>query len=251
MLLLETTQRHQSALANYCRSGAYRHIPGIHTKHVSQYRRLVLNIVTDILQSAYPLTHNLLSEGEWEALVLDFFTHHPCQAPQVWQMPEELHQYMTDVQHPLFKQYPFLEELLRLEWSETALFMMEDKPAAFTRSGDLLLDPLVLNPEHILLRFRYPVHLKQAKKIKAADEGDYHLILFREPDTGNVQFMDLSPALADLLQLLATGPANTKELVSTICAALGIAVNKSILEMVATFISSGLKSGLVLGFKKV
>ena len=97
MLLHDTTRRYQSALAGYCRSGQLEPIPGIHNEHISHYRRLVYNVVDDMLQNAYPLTHALLGAIEWKNLVNEFFTHHPCQSPQVWYMPKEFYQYLVTV----------------------------------------------------------------------------------------------------------------------------------------------------------
>jgi len=165
MLLHETTYRHQSDLARYCRTGKYKAIPGVREQHVGHYRRLVYNVVDDMLQGAYPLTHHLLAAREWKALVQDFFSHHPCQSPQVWYMPKELYHYMSQKEHKLFKKYPFLQELLWFEWLEVELFMMEDRPAAYTTIGKLDTDALVLNPELHLQHFIYPVHLKQAGQI--------------------------------------------------------------------------------------
>jgi hypothetical protein len=187
------THRYQSALAAYCRTGRYKDLPGVRTRHVNHYRRLVFNVVEDMLRSAYPLTHHLLSGREWKAMVQDFFAHHPCQSPQVWYMPKELYEYLLQKEHALLRKYPFLSELLWLEWLEVELFMMEDRPASYIAAGDMLTDSLILNPEHHLQHFQYPVHIKQARQISDADKGDYFLVLFRKPENGEVAFMNLSP----------------------------------------------------------
>ncbi|HVI48222.1 MAG TPA: DNA-binding domain-containing protein [Chitinophaga sp.] len=248
-LLHETTQGYQSALAGYCRTGNYHPIPGVRDAHVGHYRRLVYNVINDMLQSAYPLTYDVLTAAEWEALVQEFFSSHACQSPQVWYMPKELYQYTTTTEHALLTKYPFLTELLWLEWLEVELFMMEDKPATFSLSGDVLTDPLVLNPEYALQHFHYPVHLMPARQITAKEKGDYFLVMFRKPDTGNVEYMDLSPALVYILEQLAVKPCRAEELITDVCAALQIPVQESISAMVCSFLQRSLESRLILGFR--
>ena len=108
MQLLDSTYKHQSNLAAYCRTGKLPEIPGIISENVSQYRRLVYNVVDDMLQNAYPLTVDLFTKKEWDKTVNDFFTNHPCQSPQVWYMPKEFYNYLTEIKNPLLKKYPFL-----------------------------------------------------------------------------------------------------------------------------------------------
>jgi hypothetical protein len=226
--LSKETRYHQSSLAAYCRTGDYQAIPGVKAAHVIQYRRLVYNVVDDMLQSAYPLTRELLKEEEWNELVQEFFSEHGCQSPQVWYMPKELYEYVTQQEHhPLIRQYPFLPDLLRLEWLEIALFMMEDRLVICDSSGERL----VLNPEHELVHFQYPVHLKEAKQITETDKGDYFLVMFREPDTGDVQFMQLSPALARVIELLENNPMSIATLSADICAELQMTITKEIQDM--------------------
>ena len=74
--LNKDTRHYQASLADYCRTGDYQAIPGVKTAHVHQYRRLVYNVVDDMLQSAYPLTRGLLTEEEWNELVQEFFSGH-------------------------------------------------------------------------------------------------------------------------------------------------------------------------------
>jgi hypothetical protein len=243
-----TTHGYQSALAAYCRTGRYKEIPGVRTRHVNHYRRLVFNVVEDMLRSAYPLTHHLLSAREWKAMVQGFFSNHPCQSPQVWYMPRELYEYLQQKQPPLLKRYPFLLELLWFEWLEVELFMMEDRPALYNISGDISTDRLVLNPEHHLQHFEYPVHLEQAKRITAADKGNYFLVLFRKPESGDVAFMNLSPALVTVLELLAEGPQRLDALVTGSCARWQLPVTAEIKEAVGAFITQALENRLVLGF---
>jgi uncharacterized protein len=248
MQLLETTHKHQSSLANYCRTGKLESIPGIKKQNVSQYRRLVYNVVDDTLRSAYPLTYNLLTKKEWDNAVNDFFTNHSCQSPQVWYMPKEFYQYIAESASPLLNKYPFLEELLAFEWMETELFMMEDKPVIANKTGSVLTHIMVINPEHQLLSFAYPVHNKKAKKIIAADKQQYFVIGHRDT-AGNVLFTDLAPALVRLLEYLNEAPASLKELLLQFQSEFKIALSEADKEMIASFFENAFQQNLIIGFQ--
>jgi len=246
---VSTISQHQSALARYCRTGSYEPIPGVRHRHVIRYRELVYNVVEDILQSAYPLTYELLSSAEWDDLVDRFLSEHSCRSPQVWRMPKELYDFAKREGTPLLSQYPFLLELLYFEWLEVELFMMEDKKASHTPKGDAASDALVLNPEHILQHFHYPLHRKTAAQISAEDKGDYYLVMFRHPGSGSVQFMDLSPALVYLVEQLAIAPVRVTELAKEVCDALNVPFQDDTLSDILTFINRCLDNKLILGFK--
>jgi hypothetical protein len=122
--------------------------------------------------------------------------------------------------------------------------MMEDRPVVYGADGDLL----VLNPEHELVHLQYPVHLKEAKHITAKDKGDYFLVMFREPDSGDVQFMQLSPALAMMIELLEEKPMSVTALAMEICGELQLELTQDILNMTQLFTDQGLQNKLIAGF---
>lgn len=243
------TSYYQSALAGYCRTGKYTSIPGVRKHHVTHYRRLVYNVVDDMLQTAFPLTCHLLSAKEWNGLINKFFSSHSCQSPQVWYMPKELYQYVVQHESTLLIKYPFLTELLLFEWMETELFMMEDLPVTYNITGNPLTDLLVLNPEHQLLYFQYPVHIKKAKQITEADKGNYYLVMFRNPDTDGVQFMSLSPALVRIVEWLNEAPMDLETLTTNIAEELQLQITPDISAMISRFLTEALKNRLIKGFK--
>jgi uncharacterized protein len=247
-LPISPTVKHQSSLAAYCRTGHYQPIPGVRAQHVTQYRRLVYAIIDDILQAAFPITVDLLGTDEWETLVEAFLSDHPCQSPQVWKMPGEFYDFLSQRDDPLDGKYPFLLELIYFEWLEVDLFMMEDIPPATVVTGDVTKEALVINPEHLLKHFHYPIHLKKAPEITHEDFGDYYLVLFRQPDTGQIQYMDLSPALVYLIELLSNGPLTPAMLTQQICAAFNLTQTEAIRQTLMEFLHRGLENKLILGY---
>lgn len=250
MSLLEQTYRNQSALASYCRTGTLETIPGINVENIGHYRRLVFNVVDDMLQSAFPLSHKLLKAKEWQMLVHDFFSSHACQSPQVWYMPREFYTYLEQTSPQLLDKYPMLLELLWFEWLEVELFMMEDREVSYQPEGDPAKDKLVLNPEIHFQHFKFPVHLKKAKKIVPTDEGDYYLCIHRVPESGDVRFTDLSPAFVRLLELLSETPQTANTLIAGLCAELQIEQTAEITAMCKDFILMAIESQLIIGFNK-
>lgn len=247
MQLLKQTRQYQSELAGYCRTGILQQIPGIHTGNVVHYRKLVMNVVDDMLQNAYPLTYDLLTRAEWNALVADFFAGHSCKSPQVWHMPKELIEYMVDTDHVLLKQYPILHNLLQFEWMETAIFMMQDMPVQHTRNGDLLFSKLVLNPEHRLMQLDYPVHRKKPSAIVPEDQQLYYLAAHRDEE-GQVVFTELSPPLVRVIEHLQKQALSVKELYQLIEEDFGIQLAEADQLAIIQFLQQAYREGLIKGF---
>lgn len=248
MSLLESTYRSQSALTRYCRTGNYTPLKGVKQQNIDQYRHLVFSIVNDMLISAYPLSHALLSAPQWTKLTKAFFSEYNCISPQVWQMPREFYTYFSSLTHPLKDRYPFLCELLWFEWLEIEIYMMADQTSDCRSSGDLTKDLLVINPEHHLQHFKFPVHLKQAKKIRLVDQNNYYLVIHRIPETGQVHFSNLTPVLVRILELLAEQPRSLIEVSQQICKEMQIQYSDEVYLHTKYFIQEALKSQLVLGF---
>lgn len=250
MSLLEQTYRNQSALASYCRTGILEDIQGINTENVTHYRRMVFNVIDDMLQSAFPLSHQLLKAREWQMLTHDFFSNHACQSPQVWYMPREFHEYLEQTRPEILNKYPVLMELLWFEWLEVELFMMEDHKIDYKTNGNPEQDLMVLNPEIHFQHFKFPVHLKKAKKITTTAKGDYYLCMHRMPESGDISFTDLSPAFVRLLELLAEKPQTAAAITDRLYAELKIEQTTEITAMCQDFILVAIASRLIIGFKK-
>jgi hypothetical protein len=248
MLLNQNTSEAQSALANYCRTGVLEEIPGVDNTRVQHYRRLVFHIIYDSLSSAYPLTLNLLEQEEWDGLVNEFFSSHPCQSPQVWTMPKELYEYILDVKHPLLAKYPFLQELLWMEWLEIEIYMMEDLHVQYHEQNITGKGKLVINPEHRLIALNYPVHLKHASQIQPDDRGNYYLIMHREPASGKVHFTDLSPFFTRMIEHIQEQPLEIDELIERTAADFGLPVDKMVNDNSMKFIDNTLNNKLIIGF---
>lgn len=250
-MLPSDTFQQQSLLASYCRQGQLPEMRGIHQNNIKQYRRLVYNIVDDMLQNAYPITYDFLAQEEWDDLVNDFFSHHPCQSPQVWYMPKEFLMYHQHGQQAIIKNYPFLLELLWFEWLEVELFMMEDKEVSCKKRGNLLSDKLVLNPEHSFQHFRFPVHRKKPSEIVSGDEGHYFLVLHRDPLSGRIDVTEVAAPALRMLELLAQEPSTVMDILAILCKELDLSLTEEMKAYAVQFLQNAVDSQLVLGYQHV
>ena len=248
MLKNSPTYKAQAGLADYCRTGISHSLTGVKAKNLPHYRRLIRNIFDDTLSTAYPITGKLLSDAEWEGLVDDFMRDYSPSSPQVWQMPRELWEYVSDFSHPLGSRYPFLTDLLWFEWLEIELYMMEDVKVGFRNEGNLKNEKLVLNPEHKIVRFEWPVFLKSPERIEDDDKGYYFLVIFRHPENKSVRFIHVSPVLARLMELLSERPKTLEELMADLSIDLKAAISNEQQSHVEIFLSGLFEKGLLLGF---
>lgn len=199
------TYSQQKKMADYCRSGEETQIDGVN-KNISHYRRLVFNIIDEALSSAYPLAYKLMDIREWNDFIGNFFSASQTKSPLVWQMPKDLLEYYENNNIYLKEKYPFLMDLLRFEWTEIEIYMMENlKVDAYENEGSWFEDEIVLNHEHTILPLNYPVHIKNASLIDNTDKSDYFVLIYREPDTYKVEFINLSVLFAFVVDSMARG----------------------------------------------
>lgn len=205
MQLLKDTYEQQAKLAEYCRNGVVPDLKGVKYENLGQYRRLVFNIASDILETAYPITYSFLPKETWEKLVFDYFVEHKCQTTQVWRMPLEFYDYCVEKDIQTQLNFPFLNDLLYFEWLELEVHTMEDIAyPEFTSEGDWFNDKIAVNPEFKLIKLTYPVHTTAPTEL-AGKEGTYFLFIYREKESGNVQFMDLSMLYTYIIEQIAGG----------------------------------------------
>jgi len=249
MNLQKNTYQQQSDFANYCRTNVLSESLKVRKDRVHHYRRLVFNVVDDSLRSAYPLLNNLLSAKHWDTMVKDFFANHACQSTKIWQMPQEFFHYVTSQKTEIKKKYPLIDDLMKFEWTEVELFMMEDEEyPLFENDGDWLLDVFILNPEYQLLSLSYPVYIKNAKYITASDKGNYYLLAFREKETGKIQFMDISAIHTLIIENIVKGNSLV-DILNALKAQVNLVSMDLIVQQIIQFIEKLKQKGFILGFK--
>ena len=223
MILKTETYKSQSSIAQFCRDGKELYIMGARTERLPYYRRLVFNVVKDALETTYPIAYKYIDNEFWNTLVYDFFANHKCQDPQVWRMPKEFLEFCKRQDYAELFNLPYLNDLLYFEWLEADIYMMEDiNYPAFSESIDWdNNNKIAVNPEHKIIKLEYPVHLENPE-VATNKKGDYFLLIYREKDSGKVQFISLSVLFTFLLENIVLGEKNLAEIFNDILLIFGI-----------------------------
>lgn len=250
MLISEETYKIQSALARYCRTDDKQDLPGIAENRIHQYRRLVYNIIDDTFEGAFPITRSFLSDEEWHRLINDFFANHNCQTPSVWKLPFEFYEHVLNTALEIKTTYPFLTDLLYFEWLEIEVHTMPDiDNGKVTQNGSWLKDTIAINREFKLVRFNYPVHQCKPSELNTnLYNGDYFVLIYREQDSGDVQFFNLSALYAFIISQLEIPTKNLDEIISEVCTLFRIDRNSEVDATIISFLKQMKEKKFVLGF---
>jgi hypothetical protein len=250
MLLQTNTKKIQSKLADYCRTGKLTLTTEVNQKHVHHYRRLVYNIIDDMLQSAFPIFYEYADTEIWDEIVNTFFSTHACQTPHVWKVPGEFYQYTCDKNLKEKHNIPFLEDLLLFEWIELDIHTMKDEEfPAYKVKGNWSDDVLVVNPEYRILSVKYPVHTTAPINIDVNAPGQYFILIYREPKKGSVQFLDISILYALTIEKIEEEKTLT-EIVDELQSIFSFPDKVFALEQIINFCKDLQQKDFVLGFKK-
>jgi hypothetical protein len=250
MNLKKDTAIIQEQLGEYCRTGVETDIPGVTPGRIHHYRRLVNNVVRDILDSGFPIALATLGEEQWDKMVQDFFINGKPKAPQVWRLPFEFYQYHAALETGTRIGKPYLDDLLYFEWMETEVYNMTDRPfPEFVKEGKVLEDRLAFNPEYEIIRMEYPVHMHPAEKTPEI-KGVYFVLIFRAPDTGYVQFLNLSSLNAYILTRLVEEDLPVGHLRGDIAQSTGIESGTYLDAALEKFVEELMRKQLILGYKK-
>lgn len=248
-MLKDQTKELQSRLADYCRTGELTLTTEVNQKHVRHYRRLVYNIIDDILESAFPVFFDHASDELWDGMVHEFFSRHNCQTPQVWKLPGEFYEFACKENWKEKHQIPFLEDLLLFEWIEMDIHTMKDEEFPQYRiEGDFKKDVIALNPEYRIVSTTYPVHTMAPAQLTEQTKGQYFILIFRQPETGSVQFLDISVLHALTIEKIEEGKS-LPELIEELHAMLNFPDKKEAEKHLLLFLSDLQKKGFMLGFK--
>ncbi|MEO6301832.1 MAG: hypothetical protein ABIP51_01550, partial [Bacteroidia bacterium] len=194
-------------------------------------------------------TYRFLPDEIWDKLVYNFYAEHKCKTPQVWRMPLEFYEYFVEKDLQSKLNIPFLNDLLYFEWLELEMHTMDDIPYPTSISeGNWLDNVLALNPEHKLVKFGYPVHVLAATELEGR-QGDYFLLMYREKESGRIQFMDVSILYAYILEQMQNGLA-LQEILTEADTLFQINNIEMLKEHVLTFINDLKQREFILGFTK-
>ena len=246
--LSKDTAALQSALAEVCRSGVVTEFPGTTSPtRVATYRSLIHGNFEDTLGSAYPIAKQTLGPKRWNAMVDAFVASHPSSSPQLWRMPEEFCRFVIAERFSEKFKRPYLDDLVRFEWVEIEVFMMEDlNPPPDSLKRDSSSGKLVVNHEFRALTVEYPVFEPIAEGFSKR-KGLFQLVTFRNPATLQVEYLLASPLVLALLGTLQEKPRTLAEALEISCRSLEIEVNPDMLDAAKALVQELFSRGMILG----
>lgn len=223
-------------------------LPGVKYERLTEYRRLVRNVFDGTLRQAFPITSEVLSGIEWNQMVDAFMAQHPAQNYRVWKMPHEFYRFVSEMDFARIFNRPYLNDLLYFEWMEIEVFTMPDETLPlFETEGDFLRHRLILNPEFRLIELEYPV-FKMAADEARKRKGRYFLLIFRHVESGAVRFVELSPFLALLWQLLSETPLSGYDVLLQLKEQLAFDDVQPMVKLALPFYKDMFVQGGILGF---
>jgi hypothetical protein len=142
-----------------------------------------------------------------------------------------------------------LNDLLLVEWLELDVHTMDDIAyPSVTEKGDWFSSKIAINPEYRLVKLSYPVHTTAPTSLEGK-EGTFFLLVYREKENGNVQFVDLSIFYAYLLEQISNGEL-LKDVLVEANTLFGINNISLIKEHALKFIEDLERRQFILGFQK-
>jgi len=249
-MINQDTQHIQLDLASYCKTGEYKPLPGVTPGRVHHYRRLVFNVVKNTLEQAYPISFDVMGEELWDNTIKDFFSNHDPQSPQVWKLPLEFYEWAIEIELAKELDMNFLADLLLFEWLEIEVFTMPDKDIPVSnKTGDLLSDLIVFNPEYRIIELSYPVHKVVIKNLDD-HKGQYFVLAFRDQKSKMVEFIDLSIFYVFLIERIMNQGLTLADALVEAVTVFNLEAEKEIGIKVRSFFRQLELKGFVLGFTK-
>ena len=172
----------------------------VEPRRMQIYVNLFFNNIKSFVDSAFPVSRQVIGEAAWHDLVREFVHLHASQSPYFLQVSEEFMTYLSE--RGLEGLPPFLLELCHYEWVELSLDVAVDDGSA---ADDASADPLGsyrISPLMRALVYDYPVHqIGAANQPEALPAAPTFLIVYRNPAL-EVRFMESNPVTHRLVELL-------------------------------------------------
>ncbi len=183
----------------------------IEDRRMKIYRDLFYNNVEGFMSTTYPVLCEILGGHRWHTLVRDYYAVHKAHTPLFPEMSREFLIYLEEEREPQADDFPFMLDLAHYEWVELALSISEltDDTTRLSSSPDFLNKPPLLSNLAWLLSYQYPVHqissdfLPTKPGIQAT-----HIVASRFLDEEQINFTEVNPVIARLLQLISKNEKN-------------------------------------------
>ena len=238
-------QNFQRAFAGHLRDPWHTPRPtGVPARRMAVYNELLFNNICGFIDACFPVARTMLGEDRWRRLNRTFYRDWPLHTPWFREIPHEFVRYLADgnVRQPL---PAWLTELAHYEWAELAVDVMAEARPENDPAGDLLANPVALNPALLNLAYAWPVH-RIGPDYRPRKAQSTHLAVYRDADNA-VQFSAINAVTARLLALLAAAPTTGETAIRQIAAELQHPAPDQLLAHGAALLDDLRRQGMVLG----
>lgn len=184
--------------------------PELPEERLAVYRNAVRHNIDRFMGDNYPRVREILPPATWDSMIDDYLRQHVARTPVFARLPDEFIAFLEDWEAP-GPAPAYLRELAHFDWLENAVSCDERAvpTSGFDPAGDLLAGPLLFNPVHQLITYRYPVHAIGASyRPQEAPPQTTHLVAFR--DAGHsFRVLDLNALASNLFVTLRDDPTST------------------------------------------
>ncbi len=191
----------------------------VEPRRMQIYLDLFFNNIRNFLDSAFPVSREILGRERWLELVREFVHRHPSESPYFAQISEEFLTYLSN--RGLEDLPEYLLELSHYEWVELNLDIAPNVPVPSYQEQIVLNKRLVLMPAHRLLVYEFPVHeIGPGREPASEDAGTRmltYLVVYRGKNE-EVRFVESNPVTHRLLGL--AGDMNLEDALARIHAEL-------------------------------
>lgn len=176
---------------------------GVPARRMAVYNELLFNNITGFLDAGFPVCRKLLGEPRWRRLNRAFYRDWKSLTPWFREIPREFVRYLNEgtIRQPL---PAWFAELAHYEWAELAVDTMDCPIPGHDPAGDLMQQPIVLNPARLILAYAWPVH-RIGPDYRPRKPQATQLVVYRDADD-RVRFVEINPVTLRLLELLAAAP---------------------------------------------
>jgi hypothetical protein len=204
-------------------------ILGVPLERLETYRKHVSVGLLGGIDDAFPVIRSLVSQDEWNDLLNDFYLKRLTRSPIARHVFREFSRYLqVRYRGPLLKRMPYLRELAEYENLDLKLIYEVDRnepaglirdlgPAAEDAQWFLGLSP-VLNPHRAMRVYRWPVHrvCRGFSSPQKVNPGRFALLVYRDPESFQIRFLETDPLVAELMGLMAKGEKAKKKIGSVL-----------------------------------
>lgn len=238
-------QHFQRAFARHLRDPLRAPRPaGVPARRMAVYNELLFNNICGFVDTCFPVSRTILGEKRWRRLCRTFYRDWPLHTPWFREIPREFVHYLAegDIRQPL---PAWLPELAHYEWAELAVDIMDSPVPAHDAGGDLMTQPVALNPALLNLAYTWPVQ-RIGPDYRPRKPQPTYLAVYRDDDD-DVQFSQINAVTGRLLALLATAPTTGETAIRQIATELQHPAPEQLLAHGAALLDDLRRQGIVLG----